>query len=227
VSDETFELGGVRIPGEGIAMRLTKKNEIFTIWVQDTELMSSEIHGSEDDLATLVCAKLTHLPEAAILIGGLGMGYTLAAALKSLGPKGKVVVAELMPAVVEWNRGPLAHLAGRPLEDPRVSVRLQDVAMSLQTGLAEFDGILLDVDNGPEGLTRDSNNWLYSQEGLADAYSALRPGGILAIWSSAPDKNFGMRLRKAGFEVEEAVVKSSAEDKYARHTIFLGTVAPA
>lgn len=219
--DETHELGGVRIPGEGATLRLSKKDGVFTIWVQDTELMSSEIHKSEDDLAKLVCSKLSHRTEARILIGGLGMGYTLAAALKELGPKGKVVVAELMPAVLEWNKGPLAHLAGRPLDDPRVEVRLQDVAMSLQTELAEFDGILLDVDNGPEGLTRDSNNWLYSQEGLAAAYTALRPGGILAIWSSTPDRNFGMRLRKAGFDVEEKLVNSSEDGGNERHTIFL------
>lgn len=223
---ETFELGGVRIPGEGATLRLSQKDGIFTIWVQDTELMSSEIHKSEDDLAQLVCGRLTDRPEAALLIGGLGMGYTLAAALKGLGPKGKVVVAELMPAVLEWNKGPLAHLAGRPLEDPRVTVRLQDVAMSLQTELAEFDGILLDVDNGPEGLTRDSNNWLYSQEGLAAAYTALRPGGILAIWSSTPDRNFGMRMRKAGFDVEEKLVNSSEAGGNERHTIFLGVNRP-
>lgn len=226
MTDETHELGGVRIPGEGATLRLSKKDGVFTIWVQDTELMSSEIHKSEDELAQLVCSKLAHLPEAKILIGGLGMGYTLAAALKELGPKGKVVVAELMHAVVEWNKGPLAHLAGRPLEDPRVEVRLQDVAMSLQTELAEFDGILLDVDNGPEGLTRDSNNWLYSQEGLASAYTALRPGGILAIWSSTPDKGFGMRLRKAGFDVEEKLVNSSEAGGNERHTIFLGVNRP-
>jgi len=225
VNDDKWELAQVRIPGEGATLRLTKSGGIFTIWVGHSELMSSEIHSSEDDLATLVCSRLAHVPDAAILIGGLGMGYTLAAALKTLGPAGKAVVAELMPAVVEWNRGPLADLAGRPLEDPRVSVRVQDVAMSIQTGLAEFDGILLDVDNGPEGLTRDSNNWLYSQDGIASAYTALRPGGILAIWSSTPDKNFGMRLRKAGFDVEEKVVRASEadSDRDERHTIFLAT----
>ena len=219
--EESIELAGARIPGDGTTLRLSKTGDIYTIWVQDIELMSSVIHQSEDLLATIVCAKLAHLPEAKVLIGGLGMGYTLAAALKVLGPKGKVVVAELIPAVLEWNRGPLAHLAGRPLEDTRVEIRLQDVAHSLQTELAEFDGILLDVDNGPEGLTRDSNNWLYSQEGLAAAYTALRPDGILAIWSSTPDKTFGMRLRKAGFEVEEKLVDSSDKDRNEQHTIFL------
>lgn len=220
---EKYELATARIPGEGAMLRLTKSQGIYTIWVEHTELMSSEIHRSEDDLATLVCGRLKDRPEAAILIGGLGMGYTLAAALRTLGPQGKVVVAELMPAVVEWNRGPLADLAGRPLEDPRVEVRVQDVAMSIQTGLAEFDGILLDVDNGPEGLTRDSNNWLYGEDGIASAYTALRPGGILAIWSSTPDRNFGMRLRKAGFAVEEKIVQSSDDGFNERHTIFLAT----
>lgn len=219
--EEIIELGRVRIPGDGTTLRLSKQGDAYTIWVQDAELMTSLVHNSEDHLAKLVCARLAHLPEAAILIGGLGMGYTMAAALKELGPKGRVVVAELMPAVVEWNRGPLAHLAGRPLDDPRGSVRIQDVALSLQTELAEYDGILLDVDNGPAGLTRDSNNWLYSQEGLASAYTALRPGGVLAVWSATPDKTFGMRLRKAGFEVEEALVDSSDRDRDEQHTIFL------
>jgi len=221
--DGTIELHGARIPGDGTRLRLSVRAGVYTIWVQDTELMSSLVHNSEDDLARLVCSRLAHLPEAAILIGGLGMGYTLAATLKGLGPRGKAVVAELMPAVVEWNRGPLAQLAGRPLEDPRAEVRLQDVALSLQTELAEFDGILLDVDNGPEGLTRDSNNWLYSEEGLAAAYTALRPNGVLAVWSSTPDRNFAMRLRKAGFDVEEAIVESSDADRNEQHTIFLAT----
>ena len=219
--DDSREIGDVRIHGDGATMRLSIKDGIYTIWVGSVELMSSSIHKSEDELAKIVCRQLTHLPEARILIGGLGMGYTLAAALKELGPKGQVVVAELMPAVLEWNRGVLADLAGRPLEDPRVVVKIQDVAHSLQTELAEFDGILLDVDNGPEGLTRGSNDWLYTQDGIAAAYSALRPNGILAIWSSTPDKTFGMRLRKAGFDVEERSVDSSNEKRADRHTIFL------
>lgn len=221
MTDEHRELADVRIHGDGAIMRLSQKAGVYTIWVQDTELMSSSIHKSEDDLAKIVCSRLAHRPDARILIGGLGMGYTLAAALKELGPAGAVTVAELMPAVVEWNRGVLAHLAGRPLEDPRVAVKIQDVALSLQTELAEYDGILLDVDNGPEGLTRLSNDWLYSQEGIAAAYTALRPGGILAVWSSTPDKNFGMRLRKAGFDVEERTVDSSNEERPDKHVIFL------
>jgi spermidine synthase len=190
--------------------------------VHDTELMSSGAHESEDALARLACAKLPSAAEPVILIGGLGMGYTLAATLKEVGPAAKVIVAELIPGVVEWNRGPLAHLAGNPLSDPRVSVRVQDIALSLQTELQAFDAILLDVDNGPEGLTRDSNNWLYSPDGLTAAYTALRPGGVLAVWSSTPEKTFAMRLRKMGFEVEEVRVASSINvQQDERHTIWL------
>ena len=216
-------ISGVRVPGDGGPLQLYKKGETFTIRVHDTELMSSLAHESEDALARLACAKLAHAPEPVVLIGGLGMGYTLASALKSVGPKAKVIVAELIPAIVEWNRGPLAHLAGRPLEDPRVTLRLQDIALSLQTELGEFDAILLDVDNGPSGLTRDSNNWLYSAEGLAAAYSALKPKGVLAVWSATPEKSFTMRLRKAGYTVEEHRVQVYAEDQGDRHTIWLGT----
>lgn len=214
-------LDSVRVPGGGGKLTLHKRGDEFTISVHDTELMSSGVHESEDALAALSCERLTARPEAVVLIGGLGMGYTLAAALKATGPKAKIVVAELIPAVVEWNRGPLGHLAGHPLKDPRVEVRVQDIAMSLQTELAEFDAVLLDVDNGPEGLTRDSNNWLYSPDGLTAAYTALKPGGVLAVWSSTPEKTFAMRLRKMGFAVDEVRIASSKHDD--RHTIWLAT----
>ncbi len=214
-------LGSVRVPGEGGTLALHRRGDEFIISVHDTELMSSGAHESEDALARLACERLADRPEAVVLIGGLGMGYTLAAALKATGPKARIVVAELVPAVVDWNRGPLGPLAGHPLDDPRVSVRVQDIALSLQTELREFDAVLLDVDNGPEGLTRDSNNWLYSPEGLAAAYTALKAGGILAVWSSTPEKTFAMRLRKTGFEVEEVRIASSAHDD--RHTIWLAT----
>ncbi|MDE2140787.1 MAG: hypothetical protein KGL74_00640 [Elusimicrobia bacterium] len=219
--DEEIALGSVRVPGEGGTLKLSKRGELFTLSVHDTELMSSGVHDSEDALAKLVCDRLTALPAPVILIGGLGMGYTLAAALQGCGPAAKVIVAELIPAVVEWNRGPLSHLAGHPLRDPRVTVRIQDIALSLQTELQEYDGILLDVDNGPEGLTRDSNNWLYSPDGLTAAYTALRTGGILAVWSSTPDRTFSMRLRKMGFNAEEVRISSNAHDD--RHTIWLAT----
>jgi spermidine synthase len=217
-------LGSVRVPGEGGSLVLSRTGDLFTIRVHDTELMSSGAHESEDALAKLACAKLTGVPEPVVLIGGLGMGFTLAAALQSLGPKARVVVAELIPAVVEWNRGPLSHLAGHPLKDPRASVKIQDIALSLQTEQEEYDAILLDVDNGPEGLTRDSNNWLYSPDGLTAAYTALRPGGVLAVWSSTPEKSFAMRLRKMGFETEEVRISSSSHDD--RHVIWLGVRRP-
>lgn len=219
-------LGGARIPGDGGVLSLYKRGDEFTLRVRDTELMTSRAHESEDALAKLVCARLARIPGPTVLIGGLGMGYTLGAALKELGPQAKVIVAELIPAVIEWNRGPLAHLAGNPLDDERVTVRLGDVAASLQTELEEFDGILMDVDNGPKGLTRDSNDWLYSEEGLAAAYSALRPDGTLAVWSSTPERSFAMRLRKAGFEVEEVRVPSRAGDPGERHTIWLASNRP-
>ncbi|MFI5349032.1 MAG: hypothetical protein ACHQ2Z_05785 [Elusimicrobiota bacterium] len=212
-------VGSVRVPGDGGTLSLHRRGEEFTLRVHDTELMSSGAHESEDALASLACAKLAHVADPVILIGGLGMGYTLAAALKGSGPAAKIIVAELIPGVVEWNRGPLSHLAGHPLRDPRVTVRVQDIAMSLQTEAEAFDAILLDVDNGPEGLTRDSNNWLYSPDGLTSAYTALRPNGVLAVWSSTPEKTFAMRLRKMGFEVEEVRVASSSHDD--RHTIWL------
>ncbi|HEX4048185.1 MAG TPA: hypothetical protein VH309_10145 [Elusimicrobiota bacterium] len=214
-------VGGARVPGEGGTLSLHKRGEDFTLMVHDVELMSSGAHESEDALASLACAKLAHASAPVVLIGGLGMGYTLAAALKGVGPGARVIVSELIPQVVEWNRGPLSHLAGHPLRDPRVAVRVQDVAMSLQTEAAAFDAILLDVDNGPEGLTRDSNNWLYSPDGLTSAYTALRPNGVLAVWSSTPERTFAMRLRKLGFEVEEVRVASSTRAQDDRHTIWL------
>lgn len=222
MDDEEF-LGGVKVPGEGIPLNLSRKGDEFIIRVGATELMNSTAHESEDALAHLVCLRLKHLPAPVVLIGGLGMGFTLAAALKELGPTGKVSIAELVPAVVEWNRGPLGHLAGHPLSDPRVTLHVGDVSYPLQVKENAFDGILLDVDNGPEGLVRDSNNWLYTEEGLASSYSALKPKGILAVWSCAPDKSFEMRLRKIGFDVEEVRVPTRNEEGAEKNTIWLAT----
>ena len=217
------------IPDNGGALCLFEYGEDFVIKIQGGDggqLMNTRMHGSEDALAEIPCRKVAGRPGSRVLIGGLGMGFTLASALKHLGKTAEVVVAELVPGVVEWNRGPLGEKAGRPLLDPRTVIRMEDVAKVLQAEPQGFDAIMLDVDNGPEGLTRDSNNWLYSQEGLAAAYTALRPGGVLAIWSSTPDKGFGMRLRKAGFDVEEKLVNSSEAGGNERHTIFLGVNRP-
>ena len=225
--DEGY-LGATPIPGGGV-LRLFKEGKDFTLRVQNTDLMNSIAHESEDTLAKLVCSRLTHLAEPTVLVGGLGMGFTLAAALKEVGPKARVIVAELIPGVVEWNRGLLADLAGRPLEDPRVSVRVQDIAVSLRAGREEFDGILMDVDNGPKGLTRRSNNWLYSEDGLGAAYRSLRTHGILAVWSSSAEESFAMRLQKLGFETEEIPVLSRSDeegDLGERHTIWLATKLP-
>ena len=220
IMGEEDALGCARIPGDGGAVRLSRRGGEFTLQVHDTELMTNAAHASEDALGELVCARISAIPDAAVLIGGLGMGFTLAAALKGLGPRARVIVSELIAAVVEWNRGPLAHLAGHPLSDARVTVRIEDVATSIRSGSASFDGILLDVDNGPRGLTRASNDWLYSDDGLAASYAALRPDGVLAIWSSSPEKSFAMRLRKVGFEAEEVRIHSGTGD---RHTIWLAT----
>ena len=208
--EEDAELGSVRVPGDGGELRLLKKGDTFTLQVHDTELMTSVAHASEDALGELACARLSGVPEAVVLIGGLGMGFTLSAAIKTLGPRAKVIVAELIPAVVEWNRGPLAHLAGHPLSDPRVTVAIEDVVSALRRANSAYDAILLDVDNGPEGLTRDSNNWLYSNDGLAASYAALRSGGILAVWSAAPERSFAMRMEKVGFAAEEVRVPTGS-----------------
>ncbi|MBU4260512.1 MAG: hypothetical protein KKC76_01345 [Proteobacteria bacterium] len=212
-----------RVPGNGGELRLYRYEGEFAIRVDEDELMNSEVHGSEDALAELACSRVSDRPQPRVLIGGLGMGYTLAAALQVLGPEARVVVAELVPAVVAWNRGSLAVLAGHPLDDSRVRVREVDVRKVMLADRSGFDAILLDVDNGPEGLTRQENNWLYSMDGLSVAFAALRPGGLLAVWSAGPDQAFTQRLHKAGFLVEEVVVKLHGVAEGERHTIWLGS----
>ena len=200
---------------------LYRRGDEFSIRVtRHGELMNSRVHGSEDALAALACARLAGRERRRLLIGGLGMGFTLAAALRELGPDAEVVVAELVPAVVAWNRGVLGASAGNPLHDTRVSVKEIDVARLLRSERNAFDAILLDVDNGPEGLTRNANDWLYSNAGLAAAFAALRPDGILAVWSAGGDSNFTDRLRRTGFEAEEIRVRAR-KSKGARHIIWL------
>jgi spermidine synthase len=213
-------LGCAQVPGSKEELRLYRRGKEFSIRVNNCELMSSRAHGSEDALAELACAKIAdrHCPR--VLIGGLGMGYTTAAALRRLGTGSQVVVAELVPAVVEWNRGPLADLAGHPLQDARVTVQEVDVAAVLRAECGAYDAILLDVDNGPDGLARKGNDWLYSQAGLNAAHEALTPGGILAVWSAAPDSAFAKRLGLAGFEVNEVCVRARGSRGGGRHTIW-------
>lgn len=214
-------LGSAQVPGSGGELRLYRRGGEFSIRVNDSELMNSRVHGSEDALAELACARIADRLCPRVLIGGLGMGYTVAAALRRLGAGGRVIVAELVSEVVKWNRGPLAGLAGNPLEDERVSVREVDVGRILHEEHGEYDAVLLDVDNGPEGLTRKGNDRLYSQAGLYEAFAALRPGGVLAVWSAGPDQAFTRRLRRAGFEVEEVRVRARGPRGGGRHTIWI------
>lgn len=214
-------LDSAPVPGSSSELHLYRRGEEFSIRVDRRELMNSRVHGSEDALAQMACASIADRAAARVLIGGLGMGYTVAAALERLEADAEVVVAELAPAVVAWNRGPLLDLVGRPLESSRVTVREVDVAQILRTEQAAFDAILLDVDNGPEGLTRRSNRWLYGQAGLAAAWKTLRLGGVLAIWSVGPNQSFADRLRQAGYAVEESRVRARATNKGAWHTIWI------
>ncbi len=214
-------VGSVRVPGDGGKLALFRRGEEFSLRVHGTELMNSRVHESEDALSELAAAELAGTSSPVILIGGLGMGFTLAAALKRLDAGAKVVVAELVSQVVTWNRGPLGPLAGHPLNDPRVTLRETDVAKILQTEEDAYHAILLDVDNGPEGLVHGANDWLYTEDGLWAAFTALRPGGVLAVWSAGPDRAFLMRLRKTGFEAEENRIRVQAPGCGSRDTIWI------
>ncbi|NCO58637.1 MAG: hypothetical protein GW783_04665 [Deltaproteobacteria bacterium] len=201
-------LDAAPVPGEGGELCLYRRGAEFSIRAEGWELMDSRVHGSEEALAELACARITHAPHPRVLVGGLGMGFTLAALLRQLGGAARVVVAELVGAVVTWNQGPLGALAGEPLRDPRVEVRVVDVGALLRADPQGYDAILLDVDNGPAGLTRRRNDWLYGLAGLAAAAAALRPGGVLAVWSAGPDSAFAARLRRTEFKVEEIRVRA-------------------
>ena len=208
------------VPGNDGELQLLQRGEDFSIKIVGRgELMNSRVHGSEDALAAMSCARLTGRPSPRMLIGGLGMGFTLAAALQHLDEQAQIIVAELVPAVVKWNKGPLGECAGNPINDPRVSIREGDVARVLKGEQKAFDVILLDVDNGPEGLTRKKNNWLYSEDGLTAAYTALRPQGVLAVWSAGQAPEFKQRLRKIGFDVDEERVHAHGS-KGALHILW-------
>lgn len=214
-------IDSAQAPGSAGELRLYRRGGEFSIRATGIELMNSRVHGSEEALAELACTRIAHRTRPHILIGGLGMGYTLAAALKRLGPESRVVVAELVPQVVEWSRGPLAELTDNALQDERVTVFETDVGKILQEEHEIYDAILLDVDNGPAGLTRKGNDWLYSCRGLDAAFAALRPGGVLAVWSAGTDRAFARRLRRVGFAVDEVNVRARGQRRGRRHTIWL------
>jgi spermidine synthase len=219
-------LDSAQVPGENGDLNLYQRGGEFSIRVDGSELMNSRVHGSEDAMAELVCARIASLPCPRVLIGGLGMGYTLASALNRLGAECRVVVAELVPAVVAWNRGPLAALAGHPLDDDRVTIRECDVAQILQTEHWAYDAILLDVDNGPRGLTRKGNDRLYTRAGLDAVFAALRPAGVFGLWSASPNRAFARLLSKAGFEVDEERVRARGPRDGGVRTIWIaGRVA--
>ena len=217
-------LGTALIPDTDIQLQLYQSGELFSIKIPGRgDLMNSRVHGSEKALADLACEKLRGKEDARVLIGGLGMGFTLAAALKMVGPAAEVVVAELVPEVVTWNRTLIGAPAGDPLADQRSRVFVGDVADLIRQEPAGFDAILMDVDNGPEALVRSDNNWLYGAAGLNATRAALRPRGVLAVWSASPDRPFSKRLQQAGFDVREHIVRPHRAGKGPRHHIWIGT----
>jgi spermidine synthase len=218
-------LGTASVPGDGGELRLMRRGTEFSIFAGATELMSSRLSGSEQALASMTCARLRDRPRAHILIGGLGMGFTLRTALAALGLDAAVTLAELVPEVIAWARGPLAALHGESLSDPRLTIFEGDVGAMIAGVRSRYDAILLDVDNGPAGLMRAANDDLYDAYGLREAHAALRPNGILAVWSAAPDEGFTKRLRGAGYAVEDHRVRANGRAKGPRHVIWLATRA--
>ena len=216
------ELGRTRLP-DGGELKLARRGDEFSIRLAGAELMNSRLSGSEEALATLACAKLSGRAGPRVLIGGLGMGFTLRAALPLLPADAEIVVAELLPAVADWARGPMAPLFGDCLDDPRVRVEIEDVARLIRA--ARWDAILLDVDNGPDGLTQAANDGLYGAAGLAAARRALGAGGVLAVWSEKPDAAFAKRFTRAGFSVEDHRVHAHRGKSGRRHVVWVGVAS--
>ena len=215
-------IGVAEVPG-GTPLRLYRRGADFMIVLDRNELMSTRMHGSEVALGTMTCERLAGRPAPRLLIGGYGMGFTLRAVLGKLGRDARVTVAELVPGIIDWARGPMAALTAGCLDDARVSLEMADVADVIAGASGGFDAILLDVDNGPDGLTRPANDGIYTNRGLAEAKAALRPGGVLAIWSAAPDGPFSRRLCRAGFIVDEVRVRARENGKGATHVIWFAT----
>src|SRR5215212_488752 len=215
-----MEIDSARVPGSEVELRLMRRGDDFSMMLGPNELMNSRLSGSEEALATLACRRIQTVKRPHLLIGGLGMGFTLRAALAVLGPEARIMVAELVPAVIAWARGPIAHLFGDSLGDSRASIREADAVEVIRSQVSAFDAILLDVDNGPEGLIRKAKDALYDSNGLRAIHRALRPRGVLAVWSSGPNAAFSRRLADAGFQVDEVNVRATAKRKGARHVIW-------
>ncbi|WP_422056185.1 spermidine synthase [Sphingomonas sp.] len=214
-------IGVAEVPG-GEPLRLVRHGRDFIIMLERNELMSSRMSGSEEALAEMTLDRLSDPANARLLIGGYGMGFTLRAALRRLGPKGWACVVELVPGIIDWARGPMAELADGCLDDPRTQLVMGDVGAEIARSRGSWEAILLDVDNGPDGLTRDANDGLYTMRGLEKARTALAPGGVLAVWSAGPDPAFSRRMRDAGFAVEEVQVRARSNGKGPRHVIWFG-----
>jgi len=217
------QIDSARVPGAEVELRLMRRGAEFSMMLGQNELMNSRLSGSEEALATLACKRIEAVERPHLLIGGLGMGFTLRAALAVLGREARIMVAELVPAVIAWAEGPMADLFGASLVDPRASIRQADVVDVIQSHPGTFDAILLDVDNGPEGLIRKANDALYDLKGLNAIRRALRPNGVLAVWSSGPNPPFTKRLGAAGFEVREVAVRATTKRSGAHHVIWFAT----
>jgi spermidine synthase len=216
-----FELLGQTLSPNGTVVKLIRRSDEYIILADGAILMSSRMHGSEEALATCACKRVQTLKQPSVLVGGLGMGFTLRATLDLLSPDATVVVAELVPAVVEWNRGPLGPLTGYPLRDRRVLVETGDVAVTLSSRLGQFDVVLLDVDNGPTAFTASNNSGLYDSRGIAAARAALKTEGVLAVWAAREDRKFEQRLRDGRFDVQVERFRGRLKKGGPRHTIFL------
>lgn len=220
-----WELLGTTTTPAGDAMTLMRRDREYVIFASGKPLMSSRMHGSEEALATLGCEHLRGREAPRVLVGGLGMGFTLRATLDQVPAAAEVVVAELVPGVVSWNEGPLGALAGHPLSDRRVRVETADVAAVLRSSPGAFDAVLLDIDNGPDAFTTRANGWLYANGGVTAMRAALRPGGVVTVWSAWEDRKFEQRLRWAGLRVDVVRVRARLSRGGPRHVIFRGAAA--
>jgi spermidine synthase len=221
-----FELLDQAISRDGTILKLTRRGNEYIVLANGKSLMSSRMHGSEEALATFACQRALRLEQPSALIGGLGMGFTLRATLDVLPADATIVVAELVPAVVEWNRGPLGPLAGQPLTDKRVRIEIEDVAVTLGSRRSQFDAVLLDVDNGPAAFSDSNNAGLYDDRGIAVIFAALKMNGVLAVWSAREDTKFERRLRDGRFTVEVQQVRGRLKKGGPRHTIYLAYKVP-